>query len=268
MNVKWMAAVCVMTLGAGALIGAEAAKIASKADMKPAANIKENADKSFTATGRYARVLSAKPFQVNPAKKYKISGKFRAAPGTQGDVFYFGFVPLDAAGKSINSEMVNAFPKSATELAAPAKAGDKVVKVKDASKWDAKTQWGVIAFDAKDDLSDLPNRNLSETVQGKIENKNGVWEIALKKPLDKAYPAGTKVRQHTYGATYLYTGNPGQKTTADWKTFSGVISGTAKTGNPSYKWWKGTGNAEILIIMNYSGDKGGTEFKDILVEEL
>lgn len=121
-----------------------------------------------------------------------------------------------------------------TELAAPARKGDTVVKVKDASQWDMLTPWGVIAFNAKDDCSDLPNRDVTQIAEKKIEKKGDVWEVTLKKPVAKDYPAGTRVRQQRFGATYLYTAGPGKKAPADWQEFSGNVQGIAPAGNPSY----------------------------------
>lgn len=153
---KWIAAALAVTAGTGVLFGAEVLKIEKASDLLGTRNLTENAaEKSITASGRHARVTS-KPFPVDPAKKYKLSGKFRAAPGTAGEVFYFGFIPLDEKGRQIASEYVNVPKKGTdTELAAPARKGDTVVKVKDASKWDMLTPWGVIAFNAKDDCSEI-----------------------------------------------------------------------------------------------------------------
>lgn len=266
---KWIAAALAVTAGTGMLFGAEVLKIEKAADVPGARNLVENAaEKSITVSGRYARVIS-KPFAVDPAKKYKLSGKFRAAPGTAGEAFYFGFIPLDEKGRQIVSNYVNVPKKGTeTELAAPVKKGDTVVKVKDASKWDMLTPWGVIAFNAKADYSDLPNREVTQITEKKIEKKGDVWEVTLTKPVAKDYPAGTKVRQQRFGATYMYTAGPGKKAPADWQEFSGTVQGIAPTGTLSYKWWNGTKKAQILLIVNYASKDGKTEFKDIVVETI
>ena len=267
---KWIAAALAVTAGTGMLFGAEVLKIEKASDLLENRNLTENAaEKSITASGRHARVTS-KPFPVDPAKKYKLSGKFRAAPGTTGEVFYFGFIPLDEKGRQIASEYVNVPKKGTdTELAAPARKGDTVVKVKDASTWNAATPWGFIAFNAKEDSSDLPNSDLLPIVEKKIEKKGDVWEVTLKKPAAKDYPAGTKVRQHRSGATYLYTAAGNKPVSADWKEFSGKVVGFSENGTPSYRWWKGTKQAKILMILNYkTKSTGTTEFKDIVVETI
>ncbi len=266
---KWFAAALAATAGTGLLFGAEVIRIEKVADLPGAKKLVENAaEKSITASGRWAKATS-KPFPVDPAKKYKLSGKIRAVPGTVGENFYFGFIPLDAKGRQIASEQVNVKTKGTdTELAAPVKAGDTVVKVKDASKWDAASPWFVIAFNTKDDYSDLPNRELAQIVEKKIEKKGDVWEVTLKKPAAKDYPAGTKVRQQRYGATYMYTAGAAKKAPADWQEFSGVVQGIAPIGNPARQWWNGTKQAQVLLIMNFESKDGKTEFKDIVLETI
>ena len=267
---KWIAALLTATAGIGMLSGAEVMKLDSSADFTSSGKVVANAaEKSFAATGAYAKVVS-KPIQIDPAKKYRLSGKFRAAPGTEPQPLYFGFIPLDGKGKQIESFHVNIMKNAkVSELAAPLAKGDKVVKVKDASTWNAATPWGFIAFNAKEDSSDLPNSDLLPIVEKKIEKKGDVWEVTLKKPAAKDYPAGTKVRQHRSGATYLYTAAGNKPVSADWQEFSGKVIGFSENGTPSYRWWKGTKQAKILIIFNYkTKSPGTTEFKDVSLETI
>ena len=267
---KWMAAFFSAAVGTGMLSGAEVMKIESASDFTTSRKVVENAaEKSFAVTGAYATITS-KPFQIDPSKKYRLSGKFRAAPGTEPQPLYFGFVPLDGNGKQILAIHVNLMKKGTeSELAAPLAKGDKIAKVKDASKWNGATPWGYIAFNVKEDGSDLPNSDLLPIVEKKIEKKGDVWEVTLKNPAAKDYPAGTKVRQHRSGATYLYTAAGNKPVSADWKEFSGKVVGFSENGTPSYRWWKGTKQAKILMILNYkTKSTGTTEFKDILVETI
>lgn len=71
-------------------------------------------------------------------------------------------------------------PNTDTVLADAVKKGDKVIKVKDASKWD-KRNFKIVAFNTKADLSDLPNRTFSSNIT-KLEQKGDVWEITLQAP--------------------------------------------------------------------------------------
>ncbi len=259
-------AIALLTVGCATVFAAEVLKPAEQKDFLKDSRL-SFADGVFSCKGNYAILMSAEIFPVDPSKKYRISGKFRAKPGTEPAVLYFGYVPHDGKNAAIASASVNWFPNTETQLAEPAKAGETVLKVKDASKWNMKANHGVVAFNVKPDFSDLPNSDIADAVPGKIENKGDVWEITLKAPLKKAYEKGTAVRQQTHGGTYIYNGAAGRKTSDDWQTFSGVISGHAKSGNTAAQWWPGTKAARILIGANY-GAKGKfeTEFKDIVVE--
>lgn len=261
-------AVTLLTVGfASTVMAAEVMKPAEPKDfVKNPALTSE--DGVLSANGKTA-LYSLQTFPVDPAKKYKISGKFRAKPGSELTNFYFGFAPLDEKNAPIIPRMICFFPGTQTELFEPAKVGDAVLKVKDGSKWNNKTKYSVVAFNAKDDLSDLPNREFFDAIPGKVESKDGVWEIPLSAPLKKAYDKGTMIRQHTDSGTFIYTGAAYLKNTADWKTFSGEISGLAKSGNPYSQWWPGTKTARLVLLLNYAGkNTPATEFKDIVVETL
>ncbi len=261
-------AIALLTVGFTTAIAAEVLKPVEPKDFQKNSNL-TCSDGVFTCKGTTTSVFSDKSFPVEPGKKYKISGMFRAKPGTDPTVLFFGYVPYDEKNATLSSASVCCIPKTETELAKAAKIGDTVLSVKDASQWNMKANFGVVAFNVKPDFADLPNTEIVAAVPGKIENRNGVWEVTLKAPLKKAYAEGTKIRQQTHGATYIYNGSAGRKTSADWQAFSGTISSHAKTGNPSTQWWPGTKSARIVMYVNY-GAKGApeTEFKDIVVETI
>ena len=255
--------------GTGMLCAAEVMRVETKADLNGPQTLEENtAEKSFVVSGQNAGVTS-KLFPVEPTKKYKLSGKFRAAPGTAGAQLFFGFIPADGEGKNILPQSVNVLKKGTeTELAAPLAKGDQIVKVKDASQWNAALTAAFIVFNVKDDCSDLPNREYMATVDKKIEKKGDVWEITLVKPAAKDYPAGTKVRQQRSGSTYMYTAASRKPTSPEWQEFSGIVLGAAQPGTPSYRWWVGTKQARVGLTLNYLSPNGKTEFKDIVVETI
>ncbi len=261
-------AIALLTVGCATAFAAEVLKPAEQKDFQKDARLSFG-EGVFACKGNTVILMSSGSFQIDPAKKYKISGNFRAKPGTEPSNLFFGYVPLDEKGAAIPSSSINTFANTETELAEPAKVGDTVLKVKDASKWNTKAAYGLVAFNAKPDLSDLPNKETVDAVPGKIEKKDGFWEITLKAPLKKAYDKGITVRQQTHGATFIYNAAASRKLTGDWQTFSGTISGQAKVGNIHSQWWPGTKAALILIGANY-GAKGNaeTEFKDIVVETI
>ncbi len=258
-------AIALLTVGcATTVFAAEVLKPTETKDFqKNAAMTSENG--VLTVKGQTS-IFSEKAVPVDTTKKYRLSGKFRAKDGTAPTTLFLGYAPLDDKGIPINSVMISPIQNTDTELAEAAKAGDTVLKIKDASKWNKQAKYGVVVFNTKADLSDLPNGDIANLVSDKIENKNGVWDVPLKTPLKKAYAKGTPVRQQTYAASYIYNAAAARKTSKDWQSFSGVISGQAKAGAVSNQWWPGTKSARVLILMNFGSKNGVTEFKDILVE--
>ena len=173
-----------------------------KGDFHEPFAIKTNVDgreKAFFANGGRGP-YSRKTFKIDPEKYYVASVWVKAADDKP-SFAYFGLIAFDASGKEIKSENVSSFPGTETELAAPAEPGDNVLKVKNAAAWKNFT-YCVAAFNAKADKSDLPNRDLSSGITGIKQNKD-IWEISLKKPLKKDYPAGTRIREH-YKGGYIY----------------------------------------------------------------
>ena len=62
---KWIAAALAVTAGTGVLFGAEVLKIEKASDLLGTRNLTENAaEKSITASGRYARVTSKITFAL------------------------------------------------------------------------------------------------------------------------------------------------------------------------------------------------------------
>ena len=114
-----------------------------------------------------------------------------------------------------------------------------------------------IAFDAKSDYQDLPNKNIY-SIAGITNN-----EITLKKPLKMTYPANTMVRQHKSGSTYMYSAANYSKVPDDkWVTCSGIVSNIADYSSPKEQWWKGTKNSRIIILTTQKD----LMFKDIKLE--
>ena len=259
-TVGLVAAACVCTASAE-----EVASIKVPADLNLAKRIAaEGESLVFKGNGT---LQSVKFLTLDPAKKYKISGEFRAKEGTPPVRIFLGLAPYDAQKKQILPKYVNTVAKTATEVAADAKKGSKVITVKNASAWNNKTPYGHIALNVRDDFSDLPNVNLIPMVKGSIKANGDVWEIGLKAPLKADIPAGTKVRQQTDSGTYIYcTGVAIAKD--QWMTRSGTISGMAENVSTASKFWPGTKMVKILILFTSGKPDSVTEFKNIKIEEV
>jgi len=221
------------------------------------------------ATGR--SIISTR-FAVDPQKKYRLSGEFRVSgvPGNKLENFYFGFIPYAANNTVIAPEMIRPMDIGIYFLAENAKAGDTHLTIKSAD-WQINTAHMCIAFNAKKNLSDLPNFDLSPKIKKNSARKNsdGTLRVTLSEPLKSAYPAGTSVRLHSADAMHIYAAGKNAMLTDQWQELSGVISGEAVRGAVSDQWWHGTKSAGV--IFRYAGKAipdGVIEFRNIKVELL
>ena len=158
--------------------------------------------------------------------------EYKLAPGAKPVMFYAALDTRDAKGALLFGAHIFGYKETETELAAPTKKTDRVFKIKDAAKWqEPKYRRGVmVAFDVKEDNSDLPNRRITSLVKGISPD----GEVTLRYPVGAAYPAGTRIRIHRdtcsfgIGSTYL-------KPTAEWKKCTVKIRPAAE-GDPG-SWW-------------------------------
>lgn len=218
----------------------------------------------FSVGTGFMEVVSKKHIPVDLAKKYLVTFEYRLAPGSEsGCGFYFAPLSLTAANKVITCDSQYITAGSETTLAAPVKKGDKIVRIKDGSKWIAK--YGAIAFNVKEDLSDLPNPDVIRLTGLKKVNK--IWEASLRTPAPKAYPAGTAVRNHRDGATYRYIGGYCKPQT-QWKKAERIITGALRERVPNYEksWRPGTASAGIIIFTG--NGKGEVELRNISISEV
>ena len=209
-------------------------------------------------------------FVVDKQKKYRLYGEFRVTgvPGNKLAGFFFGFEPYSADNLPIAPEMIRPMNTGIFYLDKEVKAGDTQIVLK-RSDWKINTAHLQVAFDAKSDLSDLPNRNLSPRLvknSGK-SNADGTFSVTLSEPMKFSRPAGTAVRLHSADAMHIYNAAKNAELTDQWQSFSGVISGEAIRGAVHQQWWHGTVSA--APIFRYTGKviPGGViEFRNIKVE--
>ena len=209
-------------------------------------------------------VIGSKIITVDPAKKYQISAQFKSTG--KKPIVYLGYVPLNEKKQQIDAITVNAIANTTTTLAKAAKKGDKVIYVTDASKWSNKDAYGYVAFDAKKDFSDLPNKNVKNIAKGGITQKDNVWEVTIVGGVAKDFPAGAVVRQHKATSTFIYSkytqvGN-------QWMAFKGINKGISTNGITYGTFWPKTKYVQVLILC-LNGDKNTTiDVKDLKVEEV
>jgi hypothetical protein len=221
---------------------------------------------SAVSTGQavlVAIITNSQILPVDPSKTYKISVWVKSADDKKTDV-YLGVMPLDAEKVQINCKDINAVAETETELAEACNAGDTVIKVKEASKWNLAGNIDLIAFNVSEDCKDLPNRNISACAVTKAENKNNVWELTLNRPCGKAFPAGTKVRQHKYGPSHMLPTNIMQFNSPEWKELTAEIKGMSKYGSGGREFWAGTKYVQAVV---FARNGGMIYFDDLKLEE-
>ncbi len=203
---------------------------------------------------------------IDIATEYKQEGWFKSSGS--GATVHYGFIPYDNNKKEIARQYVYYYPGSETELYADIKASDKIIKIKDGSKWQV-FNYGVVAFnvDTSGNYADLPNFNLSNHNIVRVENKGDYWEVEFATNVGKDALAGTKIREHRFGGTYMYNSANGLSVPSSWTKYSSVIKGECTSGvcDGENKWWKGTKYVKVLIIANYGQNTDYKLFFDDLV---
>ncbi|MBQ9501507.1 MAG: hypothetical protein IJU70_05060 [Lentisphaeria bacterium] len=249
---------------AGAAFAAEICRPEFK-DFIPPKRV-EQKDGYFSVSGKQFWVQCMRTFAVDPAKKYTISGEFRFR-GTPLKSFYVGLVPLTEKGMGIPPVSIHAEPGTETTLAAPASVGDRILKAADGAKWNNRFPYPAVAFDVKDDFADVPNYSAVAMKKGSVKKAGDVWEIELVSPLKKAYPAGTRIRQHRFGGAYIYTTAKFKNFSGEWEKFSGTVTGMTKNTRSDKQFWPRTAKARLIILTSTGADDSVVEFRNLVVEE-
>lgn len=269
MSIFYKTALCMTAVAcSGMVFAAEVFKLEKLSDATKHANVSQQ-DQVFTVK-QSASLFANQRLTLDPAKKYRLSGEFRCIQG-KSPLIYLGYAPFDAKNRRIRPANVLTQKNSITELAEDVKAGDKVLKIKDASKWDLIYAHNNIAFNAQEDFSDLPNFDVIGIEKGGITKVGDVWEVKLKTASRKAYPAGTKVRQQKDGGTYIYNASVGSPVKQEWVTRSGLISGEIlkeMNGGNNQRLWPGTKSVQVMVMFLNGAPDSVVEFRNIKVEEV
>jgi hypothetical protein len=204
-------------------------------------------------------IFSTELIEVDPAATYRLSGFFRVPPEAPEMEILFGLRCYDG-GQELTPESVKVVPNTETTLAVDAKEGDETVKVRGDS-WTPGPLLA-IAFNTREDLSDLPN--LSAAAIREIIPSSDVTEVKLRQPLAKGYPADTPVRLHKYTDYINHNFHAGQ----EWEEQSLTISGESEAGMPSNKqFWHGTKFVRITIFVGVDKEVADQSL-ELLVDDL
>ena len=250
-------------LAAGTLVAADAPKFDALSDWNKNSKLTLSPDGVFTVTGQRVEVVS-RPFAIDPAKTYKFSMEVRRTPGSGEGTCYVGNWSISEKNVRMLPQHVMAAPGTDSTLAVDAQKGAKEIVIKRPAKWrdDFKKVYWSVVFDAKADLSDLPNLSGNTITAAEADGEN--LKLTLQKPLTADYPAGTAVRCHSSGGG-MYGGMMAKVPAEEWTPLAWTVSGIAPSGNPMGKWWRGTVKGAIRIIVGYT-KQSELEFRNVKLE--
>ena len=178
---------------------------------------------------------------IDPNASYELTIKVKYVGKKKGISFGGGFMT------NVGSGHVFCKPETVTELAEDFTKGDNELIVKDASQW--KKGNFMVAFDAKDDASDLPNKKLTKAGIVDIKKQaDGTWLVELKSPEMKLEAKkGTKVRVH-------YQANTWNTIDTKWLVnnqeleYKGTFTGVASPYPQTNKFWPGTKQFGVVFF--------------------
>ena len=190
---------------------------------------------------------TTKMFKHDPSKKYTISAEIMTDCKEKVPGMTFGLVYFDDKGRFIQSREYMVDPKGFTELAKPLSPMDTTIVIKTPAGFKKHPGWPyVLAFEAKEDNSDLPNAKVTTKIK-KMDIKADTITLTVEKPTYASYPAGTKVRLH-YALSFYQPVNMDKfydHPTAQWKKIGGTVKipRGVKNFKPAviyYDWTKNT----------------------------
>lgn len=172
---------------------------------------------------------------VDTQKAYKLTGHFRAESGGFTGLV-FGVVMADEQRRTIKRINIFSLPGTLTELAAPCHAGDRVLRVKDAAKWQAGPSFAAAFGAGANRLTfDLAPAGITE-----IRKDEGNWAVALSKPCGLDFPAGTSVAENSAGGNGIFLpAAAAAEISGTWTACAGEIE--------SGQWWPGTAYAQVVV---------------------
>lgn len=194
-------------------------------------------DENLTFSNRWSYISSIPLIKINPAAQYIFEFEFKGPENPSKPLKITAYITsYDKDKKIIQSYNVLNFSGSEAKLSREVKIGDSELWLKNANKWVSRP-WASIAFNAKENYADLPNRDVINQNIKKMETVGNELKITLKEPMKKAYPADTCVRQHIWSSDVtVFTASVSPK----WTKKTGTVTGPRGV-NPYEKgrFWRG-----------------------------
>jgi hypothetical protein len=242
---------------------AQIVAINSKADfVSSKVKVTETEEKALNIDGN-GIICSNKLFTVDPNKQYKISLEYKFSSPASKENLRFGFMQYDKKKVMIHPAQVLTNKGSETTLTKELKFNDKIIYVKDASKWKGNSASHIaLRVDASGKSRDLPNRALVPARIKKIEQKDGQYLIHLYSSARVNYPANTAIREHFSGWYGLGLLKLTPSTT--WKKASFTTTKGTTTLNSNMQWNKHAKYASFFLMANCKN----IQIKSIVIEEI
>ncbi len=207
--------------------------------------ITHSKENSFELFGKYATELTTKRMiPIDMKKTYTLSAWLRTLDPNIPACGNIGLRMYDKDKREIKIAHVNAFVGTESKLVSDALKGAKEFFIeKNPIYLEIKTV--SVAFNAKDDYSDLPNYNLSPRVSKIVDNGEN-YKVILSAPMPKSYKAGTKIRLHQPWGAPLYWLKMGWYP-PEWTNVTNTMKGEAVFGTPIDKFWHGTKYVRVFV---------------------
>ena len=218
-------------------------------NINTSSKVEEGNSNSFSVTGKRTIVFSSK--RIIPADNALVSSLTIKNTGNMPTTLYIGYGAYTQDGVWLNGKNYPFKVSCGVLNVVSTKDGSNIITV------DTFSDWGkgcLLALDAKEDLSDIPNNNFAEGKVSEIrKSEKGQVEIILDKPLTSKIKEGTKIRIHGVGGTYIYTASktlqPGEE-----QTFTSTIQKDDKSLEYSPRAFSKGTYYVVPIILSYSID--------------
>lgn len=229
-------------------------------------------EKVFSTVGNFAS-LSIDYIPVDTTKTYRVSGEFRSA-GSTPSILYYGVATYDVNKKHIGSEIVL---RVGNELTIASLSDDSlpersIITSEAAEGWFGagshahQRSLGIYLDGDTSHAPDYVEYNFVGNDSSSTLSTEGMFSstsatdrsILLNRPLLPAIVQSivfgtTKVRNHTFGGTYLYAAAGGTLAPNEWTLYSANITGEGLGGQIT-KFRIGTKFIRIMILQNYRQD--------------
>ena len=192
---------------------------------------------------------------AEPGKNYSVTAEIRNPKEEKLPGICIAVVFVDEKEQLIPTREYLTMPGTETELAAPSGMTDTVLTVKANPLWKKNHYWNlVVAFDVKEDGSDLPNSKVSTNITD-FKTEGDTVKVTLSKPLYTEFPAGTKVRLHHNASFYLPCPEEAWYNFAgkEWKTIGGAfkVPANAKRFRPAIIYYDKPDSPRYFEMRNF-----------------